>query len=234
MNQGARSVIDVDERLRLVGTAHVSTQSVDLVRRQIEEWGPDLVAVELCPSRMAALTEPDSLESEDLLKIINEGKSAMILLQSALAAQQRRMGIAAGEQPGAELLAAIEAAEHAGIPIEMIDRDVVVTLRRAWARMGLIEKWRVLNALLWEEDEDEDVSIEEMLGDSDLLSKLLEDAREVAPNAGEVLIDERDAFLAHRTEARAQEANLAQSSGDGNPHPPLGSGCLDGVQRPNG
>ena len=109
MNQGARSVIDVDERLRLVGTAHVSTQSVELVRRQIEEWSPDLVAVELCPSRMAALTEPDSLESEDLLKIINEGKSAMILLQSALAAQQRRLGITAGEQPGAELLAAIEA-----------------------------------------------------------------------------------------------------------------------------
>ena len=220
MNQGARSVIDVDERLRLVGTAHVSTQSVDLVRRQIEEWGPDLVAVELCPSRMAALTEPDSLESEDLLKIIDEGKSAMILLQSALAAQQRRMGIAAGEQPGAELLAAIEAAEHAGIPIEMIDRDVVVTLRRAWARMGLIEKWRVLNALLWEEDEDEDVSIEEMLGDSDLLSKLLEDAREVAPNAGEVLIDERDAFLAGR---------IQQIRGKGRILVVIGAGHLSGV-----
>ena len=54
----ARNVIDVDERLRLVGTAHISTQSVELVRRQIKEWGPDLVAVELCPSRMAALTEP--------------------------------------------------------------------------------------------------------------------------------------------------------------------------------
>tara|TARA_B100000959_G_scaffold123964_1_gene130067 strand:- start:20848 stop:21996 length:1149 start_codon:yes stop_codon:yes gene_type:complete len=213
-------VIDVDERLRLVGTAHVSTQSVDLVRRQIEEWGPDLVAVELCPSRMAALTEPDSLESEDLLKIINEGKSAMILLQSALAAQQRRMGIAAGEQPGAELLAAIEAAEHAGIPIEMIDRDVVVTLRRAWARMGLIEKWRVLNALLWEGDEDEDVSIEEMLGDSDLLSKLLEDAREVAPNAGEVLIDERDAFLAGR---------IQQIRGKGRILVVIGAGHLSGV-----
>ncbi len=213
-------MIDVDERLRLVGTAHVSTQSVDLVRRQIEEWGPDLVAVELCPSRMAALTEPDSLESEDLLKIINEGKSAMILLQSALAAQQRRMGIAAGEQPGAELLAAIEAAEHAGIPIEMIDRDVVVTLRRAWARMGLIEKWRVLNALLWEGDEDEDVSIEEMLGDSDLLSKLLEDAREVAPNAGEVLIDERDAFLAGR---------IQQIRGKGRILVVIGAGHLSGV-----
>ena len=111
----ARNVIDVDERLRLVGTAHISTQSVELVRSQIKEWGPDPVAVELCPSRMAALTEPETLESEDLLKIINEGRSAMILLQSALAAQQRRMGIASGEKPGAELLAAIEAAEDAEI-----------------------------------------------------------------------------------------------------------------------
>ncbi|MDP6662335.1 MAG: TraB/GumN family protein [Candidatus Thalassarchaeaceae archaeon] len=220
MGQGMRSVIDVDERLRLVGTAHVSTQSVDLVRRQIEEWGPDLVAVELCPSRMAALTEPDSLESEDLLKIINEGRSAMILLQSALAAQQRRLGITAGEQPGAELLAAIEAAEGAEIPIELIDRDVVVTLRRAWARMGLIEKWRVLNALLWEEDDEEDVSIEEMLGDSDLLSKLLEDARAVAPNAGEVLIDERDAFLAGR---------IQQIRGKGKILAVVGAGHLSGV-----
>ena len=62
----------------------------------------------------------------------------------------------------------------------MIDRDVVITLRRAWKKMGMIEKWRILNALLWEED-DEEVSIDEVLGDSDLLSSMMEEAREVAP-----------------------------------------------------
>ena len=213
------NIIEIDDRLRILGTAHVSSESVELVRNQIEEWGPDLVAVELCPSRMAALTEPESLDSEDLLKIIKEGRSAMILLQSALAAQQRRMGVSSGEKPGAELLAAVNAAEESGIPVEMIDRDVVITLRRAWRKMGMIEKWRILNALLWEED-DEEVSIDEVLGDSDLLSSMMEEARELAPRAGEVLIDERDSFLAGR---------IQQIRGKGKVLAVIGAGHLSGV-----
>ena len=213
------NIIEIDDGLRILGTAHVSSESVELVRNQIEEWEPDLVAVELCPSRMAALTEPESLDSEDLLKIIKEGRSAMILLQSALAAQQRRMGISSGERPGAELLAAVNAAEESDIPVEMIDRDVVITLRRAWRKMGMIEKWRILNALLWEEDE-EDVSIDEVLGDSDLLSSMMEEAREVAPRAGEVLIDERDSFLAGR---------IQQIRGKGKVLAVIGAGHLSGV-----
>ncbi|MFL2975118.1 MAG: TraB/GumN family protein [Candidatus Thalassarchaeaceae archaeon] len=219
MLEKGNNIIDIDDSLRILGTAHVSSESVDLVRSQIEEWGPDLVAVELCPSRMAALTKPDSLESEDLLKIIKEGRSAMILLQSALAAQQRRMGVSSGEKPGAELLAAVNAAEDSGIPVEMIDRDVVVTLRRAWRRMRIIEKWRILNALLWEEDDD-DVSIDEVLGDSDLLSSMMEEAREIAPGAGEVLIDERDSFLAGR---------IQQIRGKGKILAVIGAGHLSGV-----
>ena len=213
------NIIEIDDELRILGTAHVSSESVELVRNQIEEWGPDLVAVELCPSRMAALTEPESLESEDLLKIIKEGRSAMILLQSALAAQQRRMGISSGEKPGAELLAAVNAAEESDIPVEMIDRDVVITLRRAWKKMGMVEKWRILNAILWEED-DEEVSIDEILGDSDLLSSMMEEAREVAPRAGEVLIDERDSFLAGR---------IQQIRGKGKVLAVIGAGHLSGV-----
>ncbi|MBF93129.1 MAG: conjugal transfer protein TraB [Euryarchaeota archaeon] len=213
------NIIEVDERLRIVGTAHVSSESVELVRNQIEEWGPDIVAVELCPSRMASLTEPESLDSEDLLKIIKEGRAAMILLQSALAAQQRRMGISSGEKPGAELLAAVNVAEESGIPVEMIDRDVVITLRRAWRKMGIREKWRIMNALLWDEDDD-DVSMDEILGDSDLLSSMMEEAREVAPRAGEVLIDERDTFLAGR---------IQQIRGKGKVLAVIGAGHLSGV-----
>lgn len=213
------NIVEIDDSLRILGTAHVSRESVELVRNQIEEWEPDLIAVELCPSRMAALTEPESLDSEDLLKIIKEGRSAMILLQSALAAQQRRMGISSGEKPGAELLAAVNAAEESDIPVEMIDRDVVITLRRAWKKMGMIEKWRILNALLWEED-DEEVSIDEVLGDSDLLSSMMEEARELAPRAGEVLIDERDSFLAGR---------IQQIRGKGRVLAVIGAGHLSGV-----
>ncbi|MEC7756855.1 MAG: TraB/GumN family protein [Candidatus Thermoplasmatota archaeon] len=213
------NIVEVDESLRILGTAHISSESVELVRNQIKEWKPELVAVELCPSRMAALIEPETLDSDDLLKIIKEGRSAMILLQSALAAQQRKMGLSSGEKPGAELLAAVNAAEDADIPVEMIDRDVVITLRRAWRKMGFFEKWRILNALLWEEEEDS-APIEEVLRDSDLLSSMMEEAREVAPRAGEVLIDERDTFLAGR---------IQQIRGKGKILAVIGAGHLSGV-----
>ena len=215
-----KNVVDIDDDLRLVGTAHISSTSVALVRQQIEDWGPDLVAVELCESRKASLLDPEALENEDLLKILNDGKSHMILLQSALAAEQRRMGVASGEKPGAELLAAIEAAEEAAIPVELIDRDVVITLRRAWSKMGLREKWRVLDAFLWQEDDDDEASVEELLEDSDMLSNLMEEAREVAPGAGSVLIDERDAFIAGR---------LQQIRSKGKVLAVVGAGHLNGI-----
>ena len=222
MSELGKNIVDIDDKLRLVGTAHISSASVDLVRSQIEEWSPDLGAVELCESRKASLLEPDALDNADLLKILNDGKSHMILLQSALAAEQRRMGISSGEKPGAELLAAIEAAEDAEIPVELIDRDVLITLRRAWAKMGFLEKFRVLDALLWQEDDEEGATVEELLEDSDMLSKLMEEAREVAPAAGSVLIDERDAFLAGR---------IQQIRGRGKILAIVGAGHLDGIQK---
>ena len=91
-----QNIVDIDEKLRIIGTAHVSTASVALVREEIEGWKPDLVAVELCESRLRSLQQPDDLDNDDLVKIISEGKSSMILLQSAMAAQQRRMGMETG------------------------------------------------------------------------------------------------------------------------------------------
>ena len=214
-----QNIVDIDDNLRIIGTAHVSTASVELVREQIEEWKPNLVAVELCDSRLRSLQQPDDLDNDDLLKIINEGKSAMILLQSALAAQQRRMGMETGEKPGAELLAAIEVAEENRIDHALIDRDVVITLRRAWRKMGLREKWRVLNALLWEDD-DEEFDLDELVEDSDLLTTMMEEAREAAPRAGEVLIDERDAFLAGR---------IQQIRGKGKVLAVVGAGHINGI-----
>jgi len=195
-NNISDDVFDIDENLRIIGTAHISKKSVETVQRQIKEWNPEVVAVELCPSRLKSLKEPESLESEMLLKIIKEGRAPMVILQSALAAEQRRMGLTTGEKPGAELLAAINTAEELDIPIELIDRDVIITLRRAWAKMKLREKWKVMYAMLWSEEEE--IAIDELLEDSDMLSNMLEEARKIAPGAGKALIDERDIYLTER------------------------------------
>ena len=215
-------IVDVDDNLRLLGTAHVATASVEAVKQNIEEWKPDIVAVELCKSRFEALTQDRRLDKEGLLKVIKEGKAPMVLLQSLLAAEQRKLGLDEGQQPGAELLAAVEAAREYDLEVKLVDRDIQTTLRRAWKNMRFKEKAGLMWALLADEDTDEGLELEEMLADKDLLTSLMEELREVSPGAGEVLIDERDEFIARK---------ISKIRGDGKVLAVLGAGHLDGVSK---
>ena len=191
--------LDLSPSLRILGTAHVARSSVEAVRHHIEAFEPDVVAVELCPTRHEALRSDRRLDREGLLKVVKEGKAPLVLLQSLLAAEQRRMGLSEGEQPGAELLAAVQEAEARGLTVELVDRDIQTTLRRAWRTMRMRERARLLWALIAEEDEeDEALDLETMLGDGDLLSDLLDELRTISPGAGSVLIDERDAYIAEK------------------------------------
>lgn len=216
----AAPVIDVRENLRLLGTAHIATSSVEAVRQQISEYQPDIVAVELCQSRHDTLVSDRRLDKEGLLKVMKEGKAPMVLLQSMLSAEQRKLGINEGQQPGAELLAAVEAANEVGCEVALVDRDIQTTLRRAWKRMKLREKWRLLMSLLEDEDEDEDLDVNELLQDSDLLSSMMEELKGFSPGAGEVLIDERDAYIASKLNGLDGEKRILAV---------LGAGHLNGV-----
>ncbi|MBJ62419.1 MAG: conjugal transfer protein TraB [Euryarchaeota archaeon] len=215
-------IIDVDENLRLLGTAHVATASVEAVKENIEGWKPDIVAVELCKGRHDALTQEKRLDREGLLKVIKEGKAPMVLLQSLLAAEQRKLGLDEGQQPGAELLAAVEVANEAELRVELVDRDIQTTLRRAWNKMSFKEKFGLMWALLAEEDSDEELELEQMLADKDLLTSLMEELREVSPGAGSVLIDERDEFIARKISGIRSEGKVLAV---------LGAGHLDGVSK---
>ena len=191
--------LDLSPSLRVLGTAHVARSSVEAVRHHIEAFEPDVVAVELCPTRHEALRSDRRLDREGLLKVVKEGKAPLVLLQSLLAAEQRRMGLSEGEQPGAELLAAVQEAEARALEVELVDRDIQTTLRRAWRTMRMRERARLLWALIAEEDEEDDaLDLETMLGDGDLLSDLLDELRTISPGAGSVLIDERDAYIAEK------------------------------------
>lgn len=194
--------IDINPNLRILGTAHVAAASVEAVKYHIAEYKPDIVAVELCKSRHDALTSDRRLDKEGLLKVVKEGKAPLVLIQSLLAAEQRKLGLDEGQQPGAELIAAVEEAKAAGLEVALVDRDIQVTLRRAWKNMRFREKYRVLTSLLAQDDDDDEApDINSLLDDSDLLSSLMEELRGFSPGAGIVLIDERDEYLATKISA---------------------------------
>ena len=215
--------VDLSPTLRVLGTAHISTASVEAVREQIKEYQPEIVAVELCSSRHQALTSDRRLDKEGLLKVVKEGKAPLVLLQSLLAAEQRKMGLDEGQQPGAELLVAVQEAEAAELEVALIDRDIQTTLRRAWKKMKFREKFRILWSLLGDDEDEEGPEVAELLENQDLLSSLMEELRTFSPGAGTVLIDERDAFLAGKL-------SLLQSS-DKKILAVVGAGHLKGIER---
>jgi pheromone shutdown-related protein TraB len=189
----------------ILGTAHVSRASVDEVKRLVARVGPDAVCVELCASRLEAMTEEDRWRKLDIFKVFREGKSLFLLANLALGAHQRRIGEALGVRPGAELLAAVEAAKTIGAEVVLADRDVHITLKRTWGNLGFWQKSKLLTAViasLFEGGGASDASSEavdaesiEALKNPANLSAVMASFAKAFPAVKGPLIDERDQHL---------------------------------------
>jgi pheromone shutdown-related protein TraB len=192
------SIVEYEGRtIYLVGTAHVSSESVHEVREVIEEVKPDTVCIELCPARYNALTNESAWKNLDVFKVIKEGKMLFLLANLAIGAHQRRLGAELGVRPGAELLAAAKAAEEQGAELVLADRDIHVTLKRTWGNLGFWTKMSLLGAVMKgavSRDEMEAIEIEELKKHANLSEMLAEFAKEL-PEVKVPLIDERDQYL---------------------------------------
>jgi pheromone shutdown-related protein TraB len=194
-------VLDVDGReFILIGTAHISRESADLVRRVIEAERPDCVCVELDRQRYEALSQRRRWEELDLRQIIRQRQLAALLANLVLASYQKKLGGALGVLPGTELLEATRVADEHGIPVALCDRDVRVTLRRAWASASFWKKSLLLSTLAVSVFERTEISEEDLrrLREQDVLSELMKELGKAMPALKRVLIDERDVFLTQK------------------------------------
>ncbi len=184
----------------LVGTAHISRESTELVREVIARERPDCVCVELDRQRYEALSQQRHWEALDLREVIRRKQLATLLANVVLASYQKRLGGALGILPGAELLAAARAAEEQGVPVVLCDRDVRVTLRRAWRSISLWKKSELVSMLLLSLFERPEISEDDLrrLREQDVLTELMAELGRAMPALKTVLIDERDAFLSQK------------------------------------
>lgn len=182
----------------LVGTAHVSKDSVDEVSSTIETEQPDHICLELDAGRYQTKTEGKSWSNMDISKVLKEGKGFLLLANMALASFQKRMGAQTGSAPGEEIIGAARIAEEKGIPFSFCDREIQITLKRAWRKSNLWNKAKLLATLISAAFSKEEISEEELakLKQSDILQTMMDEMAKELPMVKEVLIDERDRYLA--------------------------------------
>jgi len=198
MNE-TKVTLNLDNReITLIGTAHVSQASIDEVRNVILETKPDCVCVELDEARYSSIVKKDNWEKLDITKVFREGKGFLMMANLVLSGFQRRMGAELGVKPGEEMITAIKTAEEQGIPHSLCDRDVQITLRRAWGRCGMWSKSKLLASLFSSAFSTEKLSAEEIenLKKHNELGSMMAELANYLPSVKETLIDERDNYLA--------------------------------------
>ncbi|SPD73108.1 TraB family protein [uncultured Desulfobacterium sp.] len=189
-----------DREITLIGTAHLSRESVNLVKDVIEEEHPDTVCIELCDSRYQSITNKNKWQEMDLIKVIREKKAFVLLSNLLLAHFQRKIGENLGIRPGEEMLQAIQSADSVNASVHLADRDIRTTLSRTWRLMGFWSKVKLSAQLLASIGEAGDIKEEdiEQMKKNDILENLLSEIGEKLPEIRTVLIDERDQYLAHK------------------------------------
>ncbi len=184
----------------IVGTAHISRQSADLVKDVIEKEKPDVVCVELDEKRFKALSEKNRWENLDLKSIIRQKQLSTLIVNLLLSSYQKKLGEKLGVMPGTELLEAVQTANEKNIPVELCDREVRITMRRAWNSMNLWQKSKFLSGGLAGIFEKQNLTEEKLaeLRNKDVLSEMMNEIGKAMPILKRVIIDERDQFIAQR------------------------------------
>lgn len=189
-----------DKEIILIGTAHVSQESAELVKRVIDEEKPDSICVELDEDRYQNLQNPKSWEHTDVIQVIKTKKIGFLLANVVLGSFQKKIARQLGTVVGQEMLQGIKSAKETGAELVLADRNIQITFLRIWRKLGLWEKTKLFFSLLFSFGEEIELSsedVKDLLKDETLESVVFE-MRKKFPVIGEVLISERDQYLANK------------------------------------
>ncbi len=218
--------VKINDNIILVGTAHISKDSVKEVKEVIEEYKPDIVAVELCKRRYEAITKKDKWENTPITSLLKSNNAYLMLAQTFLSSIQRRLGKEYGVEPGSEMIAAMNEAKKHDMEVALVDRDISVTLKRAWKKMGVREKfrltWEFMKAILgYDEEELEELDLKELM-DQDVISAMMEEFGKIAPSIANVLIHERDEYIAKKILNESEKGKVVAV---------VGAGHINGIKK---
>ena len=196
-SQDIRKLTVNNKEIILIGTAHISNVSANLVKDTIESENPDCVCLELDEKRYKSMVNSKKWENLNLKEIIKKRQLSTLLVNVVLSAYQNKLAKKMGVKPGTEFLTASKTCKELNIPIELCDRDIRITLRRTWHSLTFIEKLKLIFSDTGQKIEGE--MSEEMLAElrkTDVISKMINDVGKSIPSLIRVLIDERDDYLA--------------------------------------
>ncbi len=187
-----------DKEIILIATAHVSKESAELVKKVIEEERPDSVCIELDDDRYQNIIKPKSWENTDLIKVIKSKKVGFMVANLFLGSYQKKMAEKLGNPVGGEMIQGMESAKEVGATLVLADRKIQTTFLRIWRKLNFWDKSKLIGSLLFTSDDDTDITSDDLskLLEEDMIEAAMSGLKKEFPKVGEILISERDQYLA--------------------------------------
>jgi len=186
------------KNLSIIGTSHIAKQSLDEVKKAIEDENPAIIALELDKKRLYALMSSKK-EGVRIYNIFRVGfKGFLFSLIGAWA--EKKLGEYAGVMPGSEMKQAVRSARKNKVKIALIDQDIEVTLKKLSKNLTWREKWNfvvdVFKAVILRKKEVEfDLR---KVPSKKIIDKLIKKVKKRYPNIYNVLVKERNELMAKR------------------------------------
>lgn len=189
-----------NSEITLIGTAHVSQLSVEMVEEKIATGDYDCVAVELCSPRLENITNQAWWKNLDIYQIFKKKKAGLLLINLALTAYQKRLAERIGVEAGKEMVRAVELSHEKDLRLEVIDRNISTTLHRLVTEVSFWQKMKIVGGLVIGVFVGEEISEEQIedLKRGDMLHAVVSEFGEELPEIKRVLIDERDEYMVGR------------------------------------
>ncbi|MBO0992932.1 TraB/GumN family protein [Bacillus sp. SD088] len=184
----------------LIGTAHVSKSSAELVKEVIESEKPDAVCIELDEGRYKSITDGNKWKDMDIFQVIKDKKSSLLLMNLAISSFQRRMAKQFDIHPGQEMIQGIESAKETEAKLVLADRNIQITFSRIWGNVGFKGKAMLLTQVIASIFSRETITEEELekMKSQDMIDSMLQEFTQAFPKLKTPLIDERDQYLAQK------------------------------------
>lgn len=195
--------------VKIVGTSHISKDSVTEIKKTIEEFKPDIVCVELDVNRYKSLFQ----KRRGRIKLSNVTKLGLFgfLFYLIGSISQKVLSKRVGSKPGIDMRSAIVEAKRAGAKVALIDQDISITLRNLSKEVSFPEKMKLFAYVLFGgfiSKKKVKFNLKTVPRDS-VVRKLVSEMKNKFPNFYRVLVSDRDKYM--QNQVRAIVTNFPKS-----------------------
>ncbi len=190
--------------LKIIGTSHISAESINEIKEEIVTNKPDIVAVELDLGRANALLSQKKSKL-GLTEILHIGVKGYLFAKIAQYVQQK-LGKMVGIAPGSEMKTALLLAKKNNLEIALIDQPIVITLKKLSKAITFKEKWRffvdLVKSIFMPKKQLKDFGLDQFnlkkVPGKDVVKKMTNQMKKRYPGVHKALVDDRNRYMVKR------------------------------------